>query len=199
MKFLQTLSIALLSLAWAVSNAALAQEKKPAEKKPAAKKPAQPALPRPTAADVSYGEHSKQVLHFWKAESSAPTPLLFYIHGGGWMGGNRASVASLLPLMLEEGISVVSVEYRFIPEAIADGVSPPVKGPLHDAARALQFVRSKASEWNIDKQPEPVRACGWRSIPIWPTRRAATLSPASRPGCGVRPSPVRRPHSTHSR
>jgi acetyl esterase/lipase len=26
-----------------------------------------------------------------------------------------------------------------------------VKGPLHDAARALQFVRSKASEWNIDK------------------------------------------------
>jgi acetyl esterase/lipase len=30
-------------------------------------------------------------------------------------------------------------------------VVPPVKGPLHDAARALQFVRSKAAEWNIDK------------------------------------------------
>ncbi len=27
-----------------------------------------------------------------------------------------------------------------------------MKGPLHDAARALQFVRSKATEWNIDKQ-----------------------------------------------
>jgi hypothetical protein len=26
-----------------------------------------------------------------------------------------------------------------------------VKAPLHDAARALQFVRSKAAEWNIDK------------------------------------------------
>jgi acetyl esterase/lipase len=36
-------------------------------------------------------------------------------------------------------------------EAIADGVTPPVKAPLHDAAQALQFVRSKAGEWNIDK------------------------------------------------
>ena len=31
------------------------------------------------------------------------------------------------------------------------GISPPVKWPLEDAARALQFVRSKAAEWNIDK------------------------------------------------
>jgi acetyl esterase/lipase len=31
------------------------------------------------------------------------------------------------------------------------GVKPPVEWPLHDAARALQFVRSKAAEWDIDK------------------------------------------------
>jgi acetyl esterase/lipase len=53
--------------------------------------------------------------------------------------------------MLKEGISVVSVEYRFIPEATKDGEKPPVRGPLHDAARALQLVRSKSAEWNIDK------------------------------------------------
>lgn len=111
----------------------------------------QPALPTPTLADVAYGPHPKQVLSFWKAESDKPTPLLFFIHGGGWQGGNRASVASLLPHMLREGISVVSVEYRFIQEARADGVVPPVHAPLHDAARALQFVRSKADEWNLDK------------------------------------------------
>lgn len=29
--------------------------------------------------------------------------------------------------------------------------TPAVKAPLEDAARALQFVRSKAKEWNIDK------------------------------------------------
>ena len=31
------------------------------------------------------------------------------------------------------------------------GVKPPVEWPLHDAARALQFIRSKAAQWNIDK------------------------------------------------
>ena len=128
-----------------------AAEKAPA-KKPAAKeaKPA-PKLPPATLEDVAYGKHPKQVLTFWKAESDKPTPLLFFIHGGGWMAGNRSSVAGLLPEMLKNGISVVSIEYRFIPEATADGVVPPVKGPLTDAARALQFVRSKAQEWNIDK------------------------------------------------
>lgn len=107
---------------------------------------------KPTAKDVAYGTHPKQKLHFWKAESDKPTPLLFFIHGGGWTGGNRSSgLADLLPEMLKAGISVVSVEYRFINEATKDGVVPPVKGPLTDAARALQFVRSKAAEWNIDK------------------------------------------------
>lgn len=113
---------------------------------------ANPLLPNPTEYDVAYGPHPKQVMHFWKAESDKPTPVLFYIHGGGWSGGGRLSgVPPLLPALLKEGISVASIEYRFINEATADGVTPPVKGPLHDAARALQFLRSKAAEWNIDK------------------------------------------------
>src|SRR5687768_11388334 len=48
-------------------------------------------LPKPTMADVAYGKHPKQVLHFWKAESEKPAPLVFFIHGGGWQNGNRSS------------------------------------------------------------------------------------------------------------
>jgi acetyl esterase/lipase len=119
---------------------------------PTKKPTTQPVLPTPTLTDVSYGPHPKQVMNFWKAPSDKPTPLLFFIHGGGWTGGNRTSgLAGLLQDMLKAGISVVSIEYRFIPEATADKEVPPVRGPLHDAARALQFVRSKAGEWNIDK------------------------------------------------
>ncbi|HSJ02728.1 MAG TPA: family 16 glycoside hydrolase [Verrucomicrobium sp.] len=118
-----------------------------------------PLLPNPTEYDVAYGPHPKQVMHFWKAESSKPTPVLFFIHGGGWSGGGRLSgVTKMLPEMLKAGISVVSVEYRFVGEATKDGVVPPVKGPMHDAARALQLVRSKAKEWNLDK--ERIGACG---------------------------------------
>ena len=154
-------AIGILTAPLALAQDAPKPEAKPAEKKPAEKKPVDPKaqpkkqpevmLPTPTAADVAYGPHKKQVMHFWKAESDKPTPLLFYIHGGGWRGGDRRSVASLLPVMLKAKISVVSIEYRFIDEATADKVVPPVKGPLGDAARALQFVRSKATEWNIDK------------------------------------------------
>lgn len=114
---------------------------------------ANPPLPEPTDYDVAYGDHLKQRLHFWKAESAEPTPLLFFVHGGGWRSDGRLKRLSegLLQSMLANGVSVVSVEYRLIQEAEADGVVPPVKAPLHDAARALQFVRSKADEWNIDK------------------------------------------------
>ena len=48
--------------------------------------------------------------------------------------------------LLKEGISVVAISYRLL--QYAREVDPPVKAPLHDAARALQFVRSKAREWN---------------------------------------------------
>jgi acetyl esterase/lipase len=121
---------------------------------PAKEPPAEPDYqPAPTLANVSYGPHAKQVIHFWKAQTEKPAPLLFFIHGGGWQGGNRSSglYPELLKEMLGAGISVASVEYRFIREATEDGLVPPVKGPLSDAARALQFVRSKAAEWNIDK------------------------------------------------
>ena len=150
--FLAASMSCLIALPVRGADAPAAKPDSPAAPAPAPKpKRVDPVLPTPTAADVAYGKHQKQVMHFWKSESEKPAPLLFYIHGGGWQDGNRTSVASLLPIMLKAGISVVSVEYRFIPAATADGEKPPVKGPLGDAARALQFVRSKAEEWNIDK------------------------------------------------
>lgn len=111
-----------------------------------------PVGPPPTLANVAYGQDPRQVLDFWRAESAGPAPVLFFIHGGGWQGGDKATVCnSGLTNYLAAGISVVSVEYRFVAQAHAAGVKPPVRWPLHDAARALQFVRSKAAEWNIDK------------------------------------------------
>ncbi len=67
--------------------------------------------PTPTLADVPYEKHPKQVMHFRKAESKEPTPLLFYVHGGGWQGGNRLSgLGPTVPDYLKAGVSVVSIE-----------------------------------------------------------------------------------------
>jgi acetyl esterase/lipase len=104
----------------------------------------------PTHANVHYGRHERQVLDFYQAKAEKPAPLLFFIHGGGWMNGDKAN-PDFLAKCLESGISVASINYRLLPDAIAEKIEPPVKACLEDAARALQFVRSRAGEWKIDK------------------------------------------------
>jgi hypothetical protein len=106
----------------------------------------------PTLRDVSYGPHDRNKLDFWKAESAEPTPLVFYIHGGGWGAGSKESNKGPFLNLLKDGVSYVSINYRLA----RDENTLPCS--VHDAARALQFVRSKATEWNID--PERIIATG---------------------------------------
>lgn len=118
----------------------------------------------PTFADVAYGKHARNKLDFWQAKSETPfdgaqgrpTPVIMILHGGGWMAGSKGNVSRSprfpnLRAILGEGISVVAIDYRLIGKH-TEGATPPVKATLHDAARAVQFVRSKAREWNIDKE-----------------------------------------------
>ena len=109
-------------------------------------------FPKPTLSDVSYGPQSRQKLHFWKADADEPTGVVVHIHGGGWNGGTRLNknLLEVLQALLDQKISVVSIEYRLIRHAVAEGISPPVKAPMLDAARAVQFVRSQSDAWNID-------------------------------------------------
>jgi acetyl esterase/lipase len=141
----------------AIASLALAQgETKTEAKSPnvsAKTKPQNPPVAKPTHGEVRYGNHDRHVLDFWKAESNTLTPLVFVIHGGGWQSGEKERVNKFIHVesLLAQGISVAAINYRFVKQAEEEGIKPPVQAPLHDAARALQFVRSKASEWNIDK------------------------------------------------
>ena len=98
----------------------------------------------PSLENISYGPHERNKLDFWKADSETPTPLFLYIHGGGWGAGSKESNKGPSLGLLKEGVSYVSINYRL---ARGDNVLP---CSLHDAARALQFIRYKAKEWNID-------------------------------------------------
>lgn len=101
--------------------------------------------------DVSYGPHERNVMDVWLAKSDEPTPVLLSIHGGGFRGGNKSVPGDLRRRCLESGISVVAITYRLSGDAIAPA-------QFLDAARALQFVRHRASEWNLD--PERIAATG---------------------------------------
>src|SRR5205807_6713683 len=79
--------------------------------------------------------------------------LVLYIHGGGWQNGDKSGLgAAAIKQYLDAGLSVAAINYRYIKQAVAEKVEPPVKAPLEDAARALQLIRSKAAEWNLDKK-----------------------------------------------
>ena len=97
----------------------------------------------PTHAEVSYGPHAMNVIDFYQAEGDGPRPLLVYIHGGGWIGGDKKQNESRFKPFLDKGISYAAINYRLT------GVAP-LPAPVHDAARAIQFIRSKAKEWNIN-------------------------------------------------
>ncbi len=134
----------------AAAQAPAAPSKPAATAKPAAKK--KPDRPTPTVADFAYGSDSeRQRFDFWQAKSDRPTPVVLLIHGGGWMNGDKTGYGtSAIGPFLDAGISVAAINYRFIPQAMEQHVEPPVKAPLHDAARALQTIRSKAADWNVD-------------------------------------------------
>jgi acetyl esterase/lipase len=107
-----------------------------------------PPLPDPTFADVKYGPHARNVLDFYQAKSSdgGPTPLLVLIHGGGFVAGDkRIHGRNLIAGPVAAGISVASINYRFV-----NGTDVLFPIPQHDGARAVQFLRTKAQEWNLD-------------------------------------------------
>ncbi len=98
----------------------------------------------PTHADLRYGPHERNVLDLYLADSEEPTPLLVYIHGGGFVGGDKRGISSMLiRTMHANGVSVAALNYRFI-------TTDPMPAPFHDAARAVQFLRHNAKRYNID-------------------------------------------------
>ena len=85
---------------------------------------------------------------------SGATPVVLLIHGGGWVNGDKTSYgATMIDPFLKEGISVAAINYRFTQHA-------PYPAPMLDSARAIQFLRSKAGDWNLD----PKRVAASRSV-----------------------------------
>jgi acetyl esterase len=97
----------------------------------------------PTHRNVRYGPHDRNVMDVWLADSDKPTPVLVSIHGGGFRSGNKSVDRTLLEQCLQAGISVAAITYRLSDQAIAPA-------QFLDSARAVQYIRHQADEWNLD-------------------------------------------------
>ncbi|MCR9295250.1 MAG: alpha/beta hydrolase [bacterium] len=123
-----------------------AQKRRQENSAPAKSKPKGPA---PTHSDLQYGEHKNTVMDVWLADSNQLTPVVVAIHGGGFTGGDKSKYHGCEELLecLEKGVSFVSINYRF-----RNQDSRGIRACLLDSARAIQFIRHNAKEWNIDKE-----------------------------------------------
>ena len=57
-------------------------------------------------------------LDFYKAESATPTPVVFYIHGGGWKTGDKAEATGLKETVAEYRKAGISVVQKFLIEKL---------------------------------------------------------------------------------
>ena len=99
---------------------------------------------------IAYGPYDENLFDIYLPASDAPTPLLLYIHGGGFTGGSRdtSGDADRVTSYLVEGIAYASIDYRLLRDFDPEGV---IK-PLTDSARCLQFIRYHAEQLNIDRE-----------------------------------------------
>jgi len=151
-QFLKGLGSGTLSVVIAKS---VQSAQKPSESKPGSKRQKQKLVSKGRMADVrdySYGPHELNKFDLWLAKSDSPTPLLVFIHGGGFRGGDKSGVNQyMLERVLQSGMSFASINYRLTGEV-------PYPAQMHDCARAIQFIRRNVKQWNID--PKRLAAYG---------------------------------------
>lgn len=103
--------------------------------------------PSPTRENEKYDtKHERNVLDFWAAKSDKPTPLVVWFHGGGFTQGDKRSIVDrdkVITGLLAKGVSVASCNYPFLKDATYVEI-------MGHCVRAMEFLASKAKEWNLD-------------------------------------------------
>ncbi len=110
------------------------------------------------ASDIAYGPHPDNTFDVFLPPSPVPTPLVIYIHGGGFLVGSKeAPYAPMwngtwdfpeeIRTLLAHGIAFATIDYRLL--SLEDETEGVLKS-LGDSKRALQYIRSIHETLNID-------------------------------------------------
>ena len=84
--------------------------------------------------DVPYGDaaNGRQSLDWYAPDDGGDHPIVVWIHGGGWMHGDKGDDMRVKPqAFCDQGFVLVSVNYRFIPEVTIGGMAGDVAAAIH--------------------------------------------------------------------
>ncbi|MGD6806107.1 MAG: alpha/beta hydrolase fold domain-containing protein [Candidatus Bathyarchaeia archaeon] len=79
-------------------------------------------------------------------DGDGPFPAIIYIHGGGWVEGNRSDFNSTATLYAKRGIAGFAIDYTL---ASANNTAWPAN--IQDAIAALAYIRENAALYHVDR------------------------------------------------
>lgn len=80
---------------------------------------------------------------FRPKQAQGRSPVIIFVHGGGWKNGNRKSGEKNAAWLAAEGFSIVSISYR-----LTDVAEWPAQ--IDDCYEAVRWVRRNANKYNFD-------------------------------------------------
>lgn len=97
--------------------------------------------------DISFAEVNGHPLYLdlYVAESAkVDSPLVVFIHGGGWRSGKKTQIPNWLSnSLIDAGYAVASISYRF-----SDEDTFPAQ--IHDCKAAIRWLRANAESYSLD-------------------------------------------------
>jgi acetyl esterase/lipase len=114
----------------------------------AGKSPVVLAVPEGVAAhrELAYVDngHARQVLDLYVPEkATGPLPVIVWIHGGAWSGGDKNGCPPLRQGYAQRGYAVASLNYRLSQHAT-------FPAQIEDCKAALRWLRAHAKQYHLD-------------------------------------------------
>lgn len=93
--------------------------------------------------DIAYGDHPLRKVDVFPANSSQPTPVHVFYHGGYWRAQDKSNFAYIAGMLVAQGITAVIANYELCPDSTLDGVA-------ESALAALEWTHKHIGEFGGD-------------------------------------------------
>jgi acetyl esterase/lipase len=110
--------------------------------------------PDNTITDITYAEIDGYELLldiYLPEDSEGPSPVVLWVHGGGWSSGDKYAAKNPARYFTAEGYAVASVNYRLTKEEV-------FPAQIHDIKAAIRWLRANEEEYNLNT--EKIAAAG---------------------------------------
>jgi arylformamidase len=87
--------------------------------------------------------NERQMLDVYAPENAKNLPVVFWIHGGGWVVGDKTSVQAKPKAFVDKGYLFVSTNYRFLPNVDMETI-------VRDIAKSIHWVHDHIAEYGGD-------------------------------------------------